>query len=129
MKGPVTDTLTVHIPMALRKHGRCRSIVLPQGAPAQRLRVDNAMVKTLARAFRWRRILESGTYTTIADLAAAEKIDPSYLSRVLRLTTLAPDIIEAAVSGSANGEVMTARLRENIPADWESQRRLFAKGQ
>lgn len=122
----LADTLTLYVPMALRKHGRRKAIVLPEGAPAQRPLIDNTMIKTLARAFRWRRILESGTFATIHELAAAEKIDPSYLSRVLRLNNLAPDIIEALVEGRPIGEVTLAMLLETIPAEWGRQRELFA---
>ena len=121
----LADTLTLHVPMALRKHGRRRTIVLPDGAPAQRLHIDNTMIKTLARAFRWRRILESGAFATIAELAAAEKIDPSYLSRVLRLNNLAPDIIEALVEGRPIGGTTLAMLLETIPAEWGRQLQLF----
>jgi hypothetical protein len=56
-------------------------------------RVDNTMVKALSRAYRWKRMLESGEFVTVQDLAAAEKINPSYFSRVLRLALLGPDII------------------------------------
>ena len=59
-----------------------------------RTRFDNAMVKAVARAFRWRELLENGTHATIAEIAAAEKINASYVGRVLRLTLLAPDIVE-----------------------------------
>ena len=120
------DTLTLHVPMALRKHGRRKAIVLPEGAPAQRFYIDNTMIKTLARAFRWRRILESGTFTTITELAAAENIDASYLSRVLRLNNLAPDIIEAIVEGRQIGGATLAMLLEIFPVEWGRQRQLFA---
>ena len=84
------------------------------------------MIKTLARAFRWRRILESGTFATIPELASAEKIGPSYLSRVLRLNNLAPDIIEAIVEGRQIGGATLAMLLETVPAEWGRQRQLFA---
>ena len=56
-------------------------------------RTDNTLVKALARAFRWKRMLESGEYATIAELAEREGIAPSYMTRVLRLALLAPDAI------------------------------------
>ena len=67
-------------------------------APVTR-HVDNAMVKAIARAFRWRDMLESGEYATIREIADAEKINESYVGRVLRLTLLAPDIVEAILDG------------------------------
>ena len=57
------------------------------------------MVKAIARAFRWREMLENGNYATIAEIAAAEKINETYVGRVLRLTLLAPDIVEAILNG------------------------------
>ena len=57
------------------------------------------MIKAMARGFRWRRLLENGSYSTIKELAVAEKINASYLCRVLRLTLLAPEIVEAILDG------------------------------
>ena len=75
-------------------------MVTPDGAEwAPRPRVDNAMVKALARGFRWRRLLDSGLYATLEDLARAKSVAPSYLSQALRLTLLAPDIVEAILDG------------------------------
>ena len=96
------ETLTVQIPLRLRKRGGRKLMVVPEGAAAwapQRARVDSAMVKALARACRWRRLIESGEYASITDLAAAEKINQSYVCRILRLTLLAPEIVEAILDG------------------------------
>ena len=68
-------------------------------APVRR-HIDNATVKAIARAFRWREMLENSTHATIAEIAAAETINESYVGRVLRLTLPAPDIVEALVDGS-----------------------------
>ena len=70
---------------------------------APRPRVDNAMVKALARAFRWRKMLDEGAHATLEDLARAKGVARSYVSRVLRLTLLAPDIVEAILDGAAAG--------------------------
>jgi hypothetical protein len=97
--GGMARTLTVRVPLALPRRGGRKLAVIPEGAPVwapRRARVDNAMVKALARAHRWKRILESGEFATMEDLAAPEKINPSYLGRVLRLTLLAPDIVEGS---------------------------------
>ncbi len=82
------ETLTIRVPFAIRKRGGRKTIDLPNGAPVERPRVDNTMVKALARAFRWKRMLESGGYATIGDLAAKEGIAPSYMTRVMRMTLL-----------------------------------------
>jgi hypothetical protein len=79
-------------------------VVAPDGGGAPgpmpaRTRADPALVKALARAHRWKRLLESGRYGSLAELAAAEKIDRSYIARTLRVTLLAPDIVEAILDG------------------------------
>ncbi|MCW5717061.1 MAG: hypothetical protein KIS68_04430 [Bauldia sp.] len=81
------------------------------------------MVKALARAFRWRTLLETGVYGTVSDLAAAERINPSYVSRVLRLTLLAPDLVEAILDGRHPPEMTLAMLMEPFPTDWQHQQR------
>jgi hypothetical protein len=93
---------------------------LPGGA-AQPRRTDSTLVKALARAFRWKRMLESGEFATIAELAEREGIAPSYMTRVLRLTLLAPDIVEAILDGKQGPEVTLARLLEPFPVEWQRQ--------
>ena len=95
-------TLTVRVPLDLPQARRPqtgdRARWSDSWAPP-RPRIDNAMVKAIARAFRWRKMLETGTYTTVAEIAAAEKINASYVGRVLRLTLLSPEIVEAILDG------------------------------
>ena len=85
------STVTVRVPMTFCRRGGRKAVVTPDGAAAwaPRPRVDNTLVKALARAHRWKRMLESGDYASVAELAAAERINSSYLSRVLRLTLIA----------------------------------------
>ena len=117
------ETITVHIPLMFRKRGGRKLVVTPDGAEwAPRPRVDNAMVKALARAFRWRRMLEAGRFATINELAAAEKINSSYVSRVLRLTLLAPDIVEAILDGRQAEGITLPRLMAPFRVEWERQR-------
>lgn len=85
-------------------------------------RTDNTLVKALARAFRWKRLLESGDFATIAELAEHEGIAPSYMTRVLRLALLAPDIVEAILDGKQGPEVTLVRVLEPFPVEWEKQR-------
>ncbi|MDB6179639.1 hypothetical protein PAF17_19430 [Paracoccus sp. Z330] len=85
------------------------------------MRVDSTLVKALARAFRWKRMLESGEFTTIAELAEREGIAPSYMTRVLRLTLLAPDVVEAILDGAQVPELALSRLLELFPLDWQQQ--------
>ena len=115
------QTLTVHVPFRIKKRGGRKVMVMPSETSAARQTVDNTMVKALARAFRWKRMLESGDFTTIAELAAKEGLAVSYLARVLRLVQLAPEIVEAIVAGRQPSEMTLAALLEPFPAVWENQ--------
>ncbi|EYD74384.1 putative phage protein [Rubellimicrobium mesophilum DSM 19309] len=75
-------------------------------------------MKALARAFRWKRMLDTGEFATIGELAKREGIAPSYLTRVLRLTLLAPEIVEAILHGKQGPEAKLARLLEPFPVEW-----------
>jgi hypothetical protein len=116
-------TATVSIPVTFRKRGGRKQILAPPGAapwsPAPR--VDTALVKAVVRAHRWRQMLESGDYASSAELAKAEKINDSYLSRILRLTLIAPDIIEAIVSGRQPSTLQLDDLFRPLPSDWSKQ--------
>ena len=116
--------LTVHIPLTVRRRGGRKVVIAPDGTEAPAVvaaRIDSTLVKALARAFRWRRMLERGRYATIDELAAAEKINASYVSRILRLTLLAPDIVEAILDGRQVPEVTLAVLMGPFPVEWERQ--------
>lgn len=111
------DTITVHVPMTLKKRGR-KLVVTPDGVPwAPRPRVDNAMVKALARAFRWRKMLDTGEHATLEDTAKAKGVAPSYVSRVLRLTLLAPGIVEAIFDGRQPAELQLDDLIDGFSSD------------
>ena len=117
------STMTVTVPLTIRRRGGRKVVVAPEGAgwaPA-RTRVDSTLVKALARAFRWRRMLDDGRFASVTELAEAEKINQSYLCRVLRLTLLAPDIVEAILDGR-RPEMTLAELMAAWPEVWEGQR-------
>ncbi|MEE4280261.1 MAG: hypothetical protein V2I82_17480, partial [Halieaceae bacterium] len=117
---PIPETVTLHVPFRIVKRGGRKEMQLPEGA-TQSQRTDNTLVKALARAFRWKRMLESGEFATIADLAEREGIAPSFMTRVLRLTLLAPDIIEAILDGRQGPEVTLAKALEPFPLEWNRQ--------
>ncbi len=124
-------TITVTVPLTLRKRGGRRHVIAPNGAPARprsRPHVDGTLVKALARAFRWRSLLEAGHYLTVEEIARAEAINPSYVSRVLRLTLLAPDIVQAILDGRQVPALAMARLTRPFPVLWEEQVCLVASG-
>jgi hypothetical protein len=114
--------VTLHVPFRIVKRGGRKEMQLPEGATQPR-RADSTLVKALARAFRWKRMLESGEFATIAELAEREGIAPSYMTRVLRLTLLAPDIVEAILDGKQGPEVTLARVLEPFPVEWARMRR------
>jgi hypothetical protein len=117
----VPETVTIHVPFRIVKRGGRKAMQMPEGA-AQPRRADSTLVKALARAFRWRRMLESGEFATIAELAEREGIASSYLTRVLRLTLLAPDLVEAILDGKQGPEVTLANAMEPFPTTWSEQR-------
>ena len=118
------QTITIHVPFRVVKRGGRKAVQLPDGVEHKR-KVENTMVKALARAFRWKRMLDTGEFTTIGELAKHEKIAPSYMTRVLRLTLLAPDIIEAILDGRQGPEVTLKRMLDPFPASWAEQRDHF----
>jgi len=115
--------LTVRVPLAVRKPRGGRKLVLMPGgmAPGGLSGADTTLVKGLARAFQWRRMMETGRYGTLDELAAAEKINSSYLSRLLRLTLLAPDIVEAILDGWQPEGMSLPGLMEPFPVEWGRQ--------
>ena len=124
-------SVTVVVPMTIRRRGGRKQIIGPDGAPVRAgedaagvtpTRGDPTLVKALARAFRWRRLLETGRYGTIDELAAAEKIDSSYVSRMLRLTLLVPDIVEAIVDGRLLEGITLPGLMKPFAVAWDRQR-------
>ena len=117
----IPNTITVHVPFRIVKRGGRKEMRLPEGASLPR-QADSALMKAVARAFRWKRMLESGDFATIAELAERERIASSYMTRILCLTLLAPDIIDAILDGRKGLEVTLARALERFPADWAEQR-------
>ncbi|MGH6895155.1 MAG: hypothetical protein ACREJ5_01205 [Geminicoccaceae bacterium] len=118
-------TLVVRIPMRFQRRGGRKRIVAPDGSeivPTAKPQPDGALLKALARAWRWQRMLDDGIYTTVSDIGDAENISKSYVSRILRLALLAPDIIEAILAGSADQSLMLEQLERPLPASWEEQR-------
>ena len=121
--GFMRTSMGAGLPLAVRKQRGGRKLVLTPGSMAPRgaSAADTTLVKALARAFRWRRMMEAGRYGTLDELAAAEEINSSYVSRVLRLTLLAPDIVEAILDGRQPEGMTLPRLLEPFPAEWQHQ--------
>ncbi len=125
-----TGNLQVHIPMRIRRmRGRKMIFAPPQAmdgeVPDSLSEVQGAVVQALARAFSWLDAIESGAVSSVSDLAKDLDMDNSYMVRILKLTTLSPDIIEAILNGEEPSGLSLARLIRTFPTDWERQRVLF----
>ena len=125
---PVLQTT---VAMAFRRRGGRAVIVLPDGtraAGAPAMTIDNTMIKLIARAHRWQQLLLQGVYTSIEEMATAEAINPSYVSRVMRLACLAPDITEAILEGKHPAHLTAKELLAPFPLEWAGQHRHFKLG-
>lgn len=123
------QTVTVRVPISIRTRGGRKLVLAPNGmnvtaAPVAR-HIDSAMVKAVARGFRWREMLESGKHATITEIAATENINQSYVCRILRLTLLAPDIVEAILNGRQPPRMQLDDLLRPHSVEWPAQRRLL----
>jgi hypothetical protein len=121
-------TIMVRIPMRFQKRGGRKLIVAPDGTDGlaqYRQDKDVTLIKALARAHRWKKMLDNGEVVSIKELAENEKINDSYLARVLRLTLLAPDIIEAVLGGRHPKGLSLLELMKGFPMEWPLQREKF----
>jgi hypothetical protein len=128
MSDRTAGIVTVKIPITFKRIGGRKLILAPNGeeiAPPSRVTIENAMVKALARARAWQRMLDDGRYATIGELATGEKVAVAYLSRVLRLNLLAPDIVEAILNGTQPRTLQLEQLLKAWPLEWEEQRRVW----
>ncbi len=112
--------VTIKVPFTVRKRGGRKLVLAPDGAPTPPAapRVDSTLVKAIARAFWWQRMLETGRYATIKEIARSERINPSSVSRVLRLTLLVAGIVEAILHGRQPAGVTVARMAKPFDANW-----------
>jgi hypothetical protein len=126
-----SDNVTVHVPMTFVIRGGHKTII-PDESAVQPLhvrstRMDNALLKALAKAYRWRRMIEDGEYASITDLAKAENVNQSYACRILRLTLLAPRIIAEILDGQTASDLMLKRIMRPLPARWDEQMTALAR--
>jgi len=128
MNKNILESEMTHIPMTFRARAGKTVIVLPDGSRGVVRRgatIDNSMVKLLVRGFRWQRMLYEGKFTSIEDLSAAEKINPSYVSRVLRLAFLSPKVVQAIMDGKQPAWLTMKDLLRPHPNDWSEQERVL----
>lgn len=128
-----TEGPRIHVPLNIKKRsGRKQIVVLdtpetqaPKAKTEPRAAYHDAMVVAFARAFRWKKMLEDGAYCSIAEMGEALGINRFHLARLLRLTLLAPDIIEAVVDGREPDGISIERLRRPLPFLWNDQKALI----
>lgn len=123
-------SITVTVPLAFVKRGGRKVILAPDDAPAWVPRIailDNSLVHALARGHRWRRMIEKGAFNSATAIAAAEGVSHSFVSRILRLTLLAPDLIEAILDGRQSPALHSEGLKASIPLSWDVQRAKFGR--
>jgi hypothetical protein len=132
MKG--VTSVTVSVPLTIRRRGGRKQIIGPDGAVARQgdngagvvpVNGDPALIKALARGFRWRRMLEEGRYASISEMAKAEGVERGYVGSLLRLTLLAPAMVEAILAGRQPEGVTLPGLLERAPVGWGEQRAAF----
>ena len=119
------NTVSVEVPMTFKLRGGRKVIVLPdgtQGNPLPKATIDNTLVKAIARAFRWQSMLENGTYGCIEDIARAERINGTFVGRIVRLALLAPDIVELVLAGRQPAALTLKGLMAPFPVEWDRER-------
>lgn len=120
--------LVVSIPVDFRQIGGRKQIVVPAGAEAweaTRSRPSNSLITALAKAHQWRRLIETGSYASAAELSKREAVNESYVCRVLRLTLLAPDLVQSILDGRQSKTLELKALLKPFPTDWAAQRTHF----
>ena len=130
MKG--VTSVTVSVPLTIRRRGGRKQIIGPDGAVARPgdngagfvpVHGDPALIKALARGFRWRRMLEEGRYASISEMAKAEGVERGYVGTLLRLTLLPPAMVEAILDGRQPARVTLPKMMEPFPVEWRQQAR------
>ncbi len=120
------EAIVVRIPVRFhRRNGR--QMVLTHGGnngqAAPERESNGSLVAALAKAYRWQEQLESREYASLEDLAAANAVDRTYVGRILRLTSLAPEIVERILDGDEPEGISLRRLQKDLPLVWSDQRR------
>ncbi|PZR10410.1 hypothetical protein EJV46_18300 [Roseococcus sp. SYP-B2431] len=120
-------SITVRVPLAVRHRPGRKTVVTPMtdGVAPVTMRADPALVKALARAFRYQRMLDQGRYASITEMAAAERLERGYLGSLLRLTLLAPDLVSAILDGRQPEGLTCAVLAGGVPVGWDVQRTML----
>jgi hypothetical protein len=123
------SAVVVRIPMRIKRVAGRMEVIVPEGLEdSQPLKAapQEPLVTALARAFHWQQLIDDGKYTSITELAAALGVDRCYVRRILTLTTLAPDLVQAIVEGRESSGLSLERLVKGFPFAWDAQRNALA---
>jgi hypothetical protein len=121
--------ITVRIPMKWKRRGGRKVIIAPGGRDAwvpAKPRPDEALIRAFVRAHQWKRMLDEGRYRSAGELAETEGVTRSFVNRMLRLSLLSPDIVEAILEGRQPKGMQLEELTGTMPSAWEEQRKLFS---
>ncbi len=118
-------TLTVHVPMKFSMRGGRKTVISEIAPQISQARIDNALLKAVARAYSWRRQIENGEYASITELAKAQRVNESYACRLLRLTLLAPSIVTDILNGRQKSDFTLKSLMRPFPVCWGEQLKML----
>ncbi len=128
-------SITVHVPLNIQRRGGRKVVIAPDGSVLPEARpslvpptADPVLVKALARAFRWKRMLDEGRYASVRELAGSERIERTHVADMLRLTLLAPDIVEAILDGRQSSHMTLSSLLVPFPFAWDCQQLAISTG-
>ena len=124
-------SLTIAVPIRIKRRGSRKAVALPDGSAVQPRPWDDTPTPiqlALARGHRWLAMVESGEARTLSEVAEREGMDRAYVSRMVNLTTLAPDIVAAILDETLPSEVTLFDLASGTPLLWEEQRKLLETG-
>lgn len=117
----IIRTITIHVPIRYRVRGGRKTVISDFVPPTPRPKINNTLLKALARAYRWRQQIESGEYASITELANLENVNASYACRLLRLTLLAPSIVHDVLNDRQGSDLTLKKLTKPFPTRWDEQ--------
>ncbi|MBN1341561.1 MAG: hypothetical protein JXQ73_02725 [Phycisphaerae bacterium] len=124
------EAVVVRIPARFRRRNGRQMILLNSEEPIEPKRereANQTLVEAIAKAYRWQEQIESGEYVGAEDLAQDIGVDRTYVARMLRLTSLAPDIVEAIIRGDEPEGISLEKLRKGLPVGWKEQRKVWRR--
>lgn len=118
------------VPLTIKRRHTRKLLIAPPGQEDAKVQssFDLPMIRTIGKAFYWQKLLDSGEVANATELARQLKLEPGWVAEVLRLTRLAPDIVQAILDGRQPRHLNLHAIRgrqADVPVDWDEQRRLL----